>query len=113
MYTNTYGILVINFHGLDILTTKICNPRKFLALRYRMVAQNSWRHTYWALTSIDHNLIQNFNPLKIIISHSMPYKIIKKVGAVDYEIEMPGRRQERKIYQVNLMKKWHVLTSDP
>ena len=41
------------------------------------------------------------------------YKIMKKVGAVDYEIEMPGRRQERKIYHVNLMKKWHVLTSEP
>ena len=40
-----------------------------------------------------------------------PYKIIKKVGAVDYEIEMPGRRQKRKIYHVNLMKKWHILTS--
>ena len=25
---------------------------------------------------------------------------------------MPGRRQERKIYHVNLMKKWHVLISD-
>ena len=42
-----------------------------------------------------------------------PYKILKKVGAVDYEIEMPGRRQERKIYHVNLMKKWHVMTSKP
>ena len=36
---------------------------------------------------------------------------MKKVGAVDYEIEMPGRRQERKIYYVNLMKSgmlWHL-----
>ena len=44
---------------------------------------------------------------------SGPYKIIKKVDAVDYEIEMPGRRQERKIYDVNLMKQWHVWTSEP
>ena len=35
------------------------------------------------------------------------------MGAVDYQIEMPGRRQESKIYHVNLMKKWHVLTSEP
>ena len=42
-----------------------------------------------------------------------PYKILKKVGAVDYEIEMPRRRQERKIYHVNLMKKWHVMTPKP
>ena len=42
-----------------------------------------------------------------------PYKITRKVGTVDYEVEMPGRRQERKIYHVNLMKKWHVMTSKP
>ena len=33
-----------------------------------------------------------------------PYKVTSKVGMIDYEIEMPGRRQERKIYHVNLMK---------
>ena len=26
---------------------------------------------------------------------------------------MPGTKQERKIYHVNLMKKWHVMTSKP
>ena len=38
---------------------------------------------------------------------------MKKVGAVDYEIEMPGRRQQRKVYHVNLMKKGHVMTPKP
>ena len=42
-----------------------------------------------------------------------PYRVTRKVGAVDYEIEMPGRRQEKKIYHVNLMKKWHVTPSQP
>ena len=41
------------------------------------------------------------------------YKVTRKVGAVDYEIEMPGRRQEKKIYHVNLMKRWHVTPSQP
>ena len=40
-----------------------------------------------------------------------PYKVTRKVGVVDYEIEMPGRRQEKKIYHVSLMKKWHVTPS--
>ena len=40
-----------------------------------------------------------------------PYKVTRKVGVVDYEIEMPGRRREKKIYHVNLMKKWHVTPS--
>ena len=38
---------------------------------------------------------------------------MKKVAAVDYEIEVPGRRQERIIYHVNLMKKWQVMTYKP
>ena len=42
-----------------------------------------------------------------------PYKVTRKVGAVDYEIEIPGRRQEKKIYHVNLMKRWHVTPSQP
>lgn len=28
------------------------------------------------------------------------------VGAVDYEIEMPGKRDETKVYHVNILKKW-------
>ena len=40
-----------------------------------------------------------------------PYKVTRKVGVIDYEIEIPGRRQEKKIFHVNLMKKWHVIPS--
>ena len=40
-----------------------------------------------------------------------PYKVSRKVGVVDYIIEIPGRRQEKKVYHVNLMKKWHVTPS--
>ena len=40
-----------------------------------------------------------------------PYKVTRKVGEVVYKIEMPGRRQEKKIYHVNLMKKLHVTPS--
>ena len=31
------------------------------------------------------------------------------MGTVDCEIETPGRRRERRIYHINLLKKWHVL----
>ena len=36
-----------------------------------------------------------------------PYKITRQVTPVDYEVETPGRRKEKKIYHVNLLKKWH------
>ena len=36
-----------------------------------------------------------------------PYKITRQVTPVDYGVETPGRRKEKKIYHVNLLKKWH------
>jgi len=33
-----------------------------------------------------------------------PFKVTRKVGTVDYEVKTPGRRQEKWIYYVNLMK---------
>ena len=41
------------------------------------------------------------------------FKVTRKLGTVDYEVETPGRRQERKVYHVNLMKKWYVMPSQP
>ena len=35
-----------------------------------------------------------------------PYRISKVVTDVDYEVETPGRRKEKKVYHVNLLKKW-------
>jgi len=40
-----------------------------------------------------------------------PFKVTRKLGTVDYEVETPGRRQERKIYHINLMKNWYVMPS--
>ena len=36
-----------------------------------------------------------------------PYKVTHRVTTVDYEIVMPGRRKERRVYHINLMKKWN------
>jgi len=41
--------------------------------------------------------------------HTQGYKKLK-LDTVDYEVETPGRRQKRKIYHVNLMKKWYVMS---
>ena len=37
-----------------------------------------------------------------------PYTVTRKLTSVDYEVETPGRRSERKIYHVNLLKKWYL-----
>ncbi len=35
-----------------------------------------------------------------------PYTVTRKVGPVDYEIEMPDRRQKNKVFHVNLLKRY-------
>ena len=41
-----------------------------------------------------------------------PYTVTRKLTSVNYEVETPGRRSERKIYHVNLLKKWYPAQSD-
>ena len=35
-----------------------------------------------------------------------PYCVIRKVGRVSYEIDMPNKRKRRKVFHVNMLKKW-------
>lgn len=37
-----------------------------------------------------------------------PYKIKRKMGRVNYEVEMPGRRKDRRLLHINLLRKWHT-----
>ena len=34
-----------------------------------------------------------------------PFRVVKKVGRVKYQIEMPHRRKKKQIYHGNLLKK--------
>ena len=35
-----------------------------------------------------------------------PYKVMRRVSEVYYEVQAPGRRREKKVYHFNLLKKW-------
>lgn len=37
-----------------------------------------------------------------------PYRVVRRVTVVDYEVQTPGRCQQRRTYNINLMK-WHPL----
>ncbi|XP_064389549.1 uncharacterized protein LOC135337548 [Halichondria panicea] len=39
-----------------------------------------------------------------------PYKVLRAVTPVDYEVATPGRRQKKKIYHINLLKLWKCPT---
>ena len=50
---------------------------------------------------------------KLQLQWSGPYQVTRRVATVDYEVKRPGRRQEKKIYHVDLLKKWHPSSSSP
>ena len=43
---------------------------------------------------------------KLQLEWNGPYKVMRRVSEVDYEVQTPGRRREKKVYHVNLLKKW-------
>lgn len=43
---------------------------------------------------------------KLQLEWNGPYKVMGRVSEVDYEVQTPGRRREKKVYHVNLLKKW-------
>lgn len=40
--------------------------------------------------------------------HSLKLEWMRQVTPVDYEIEMPGYRKQRRVYHINLLKKWYA-----
>ena len=46
------------------------------------------------------------SPKKLQAAWHGPYTVIRKVGKVDYEIEMPNRRKKRNIFHVNMLRLW-------
>ena len=45
---------------------------------------------------------------KLLARWQGPYRVAKKIGIVDYLIEMPDRRRKKGVYHVNLLKKWET-----
>ena len=43
---------------------------------------------------------------KLLAQWQGPFRVVKKVGRVNYEIEMPHRRKKKQTYHTNLLKKW-------
>ena len=43
---------------------------------------------------------------KLKLEWAGPYQVSRGLNDVDYEVETPGRRREKKIVHINLLKKW-------
>uniref|UniRef100_K7EX43 Gypsy retrotransposon integrase-like protein 1 n=1 Tax=Pelodiscus sinensis TaxID=13735 RepID=K7EX43_PELSI len=45
---------------------------------------------------------------KLLAKWQGPFEVIRQVGPVDYEIRLSGKRKDKQIYHVNLLKKWNA-----
>ena len=39
-----------------------------------------------------------------------PYHVVRKVGLVDYEVDMVNQRKRKRIFYINMLQKWHEET---
>ena len=47
---------------------------------------------------------------KLLAQWQGPYQIEKKVGKVNYVVDMADRRKRKCIFHVNMLKQWHTPT---
>ena len=49
---------------------------------------------------------------KLLSQWHGPYEVIRVIGKVNYEIEMPEQRRKRVIFHINMLKKWQTPEKD-
>ena len=45
---------------------------------------------------------------KLLARWQGPYKIVRKVGQVNYEVDMDDKRKRKRVLHINLLRKWHA-----
>ena len=48
---------------------------------------------------------------KLLAQWQGPYPVIRRVGSVNYQIDMVGKRKRKRIFHVNMLQKWNIPTS--
>ncbi|XP_075768997.1 uncharacterized protein LOC142821566 [Pelodiscus sinensis] len=43
---------------------------------------------------------------KLLARWQGPFEVVWRIGTVDYEVRLPGRRREVRLYHINLLKEW-------
>jgi len=44
---------------------------------------------------------------KLLAQWQGPYHVLRRVGAVNYEVYMPDKRKRKVMYYINMLKKWY------
>ena len=48
---------------------------------------------------------------KLLAQWQGPYSVVKRVGKVNYKVDMCDRRKRHRIFHVNMLRKWHIPTT--
>ena len=48
---------------------------------------------------------------KLLAEWQGPYKVVKRMGEVDYQIEMHDRRKKLRVFHVNMLRRWYTSVS--
>jgi len=49
---------------------------------------------------------------KLLAQWQGPYKIVKQIGKVNYQVELHDRRKHHRIFHVNMLRPWYTATSN-
>ena len=44
---------------------------------------------------------------KLLAQWYGPYQVLRRVGKVNYEVEMGDRQKKKRIHHINLLREWH------
>ena len=47
---------------------------------------------------------------KLLAQWQGPYPVLRRVGRVNYEVDMADHRKRKRIFHVNMLRKWQILT---
>ena len=49
---------------------------------------------------------------KLLAKWQGPYRVVKRIGKVNYMIDMPDHQKRSRVYHINLLKKWETPVSE-
>ena len=44
---------------------------------------------------------------KLLAQWQGPYRVTKEISTVNYQIDMHDRRKRKRIFHINMLRKWH------
>jgi hypothetical protein len=83
--------------------------RRAQATQKQWYDQTAYEHTFEAGEQV--LVLLPTSTSKLLAQWQGPYEVVKPVGKVNYLVDMCGRRKRKRVFHVNMLRKWHVQSS--